>query len=354
MVDAVASRPRLETTLKAGKPVAQNGKTQKELADTHHKISDFNHSYYRHGMNAPFGPAGIIGLVEAVTGFVIWRSDRQPATLTAFLVSLAEYANVLVSGKLSHIFGKGDTGTKNREGFIAHVQGLVGLVGLGSLVSEVVKEKEEEEMSLTKKVGLTAAAVVNSALMFLGFGEKSLLASISKGMKGHECKGMQLNANSDLRTALSWLTIGFYVWLSKIKPIKLGIDLAIPLLAVRDALAHYAHDGFTVLGGKNPVKKLPKGFSSFLSTITFSKGEDKRSGVPWMFNKHWFLGKGKFRDTFIVPVAKILNCKVPQCNINGHKDEHIVSVKVEDYKAAMHMNGHAKKADRERQYDMVP
>ena len=338
MINSLDQNSLFKITLdKYGNPVSKNGETEQAVNKQYEQTSNFNHTYYKQGMNASFGPAGIVALIETLTGFVIWRNERKPAPLAAFLMSVAEYFSVPIAR--TALLGSGEIGKQRREGAGAHLQGIVGLCGIGSFIHQSLKEGEtEEELSLTKKLCLTFASVVNSALMFFTFGEKALLSVTSKGIKNNECIGMALNAKSDLRTSLSWLTVGIYLWLSKIKPLKNVIDFLVPLLSLRDALAYYAEEGFSLVFKNSTNLKLPNGLRKFLSFITLMNGSGEFKNIPWIFDKNWFLSKGGFRDKYLIPIFQALGCKLPSINTNGKDGEYIVSIKPEDYVQVLQKN----------------
>lgn len=315
------------------RPIDDSGNGAGELSQAHESISKFNHNYYRNGMNASLGPASIITAAESASGLLVWLMNKSPATLTNFLLSLSENLTVHVSR--TKLLGEGEVGKQRREGAVAWIQLFAGLGGYSSFLMDMFSSKEHEEMSLAKKVGITALSCVNSPLMFFGFGEKALLANTSRGMEHNECDGMQLNANSDLRVVTSWTAMKVYTWLSGIKPLKLLIDVSLPMFALRDALGHFAKDGISTVFTNRSNIKLPEKISNLFKKALFIKDEDHNSssGIKTIFNKvfmqNWFLGEGKFRDKFIIPFCEKLGCKMPSYNLERSQDgEKIISVSI--------------------------
>lgn len=304
-------------------------------------VSEFNHDYYRNGLNKSLGPAGVVTMIEAASGLLVWFMNKGPATFTNFLLSLSENLTVHVSR--TNLLGEGEVGKQRREGAVAWIQLLAGLGGYSSFLMDMFSSKaKHEELSIAKKIGLTGLACINSPLMFFGFGEKSLLANTSRGIKNNECDGMQLNANSDLRVVASWTAMKFYTWLSGIKPIKLLIDVALPMLALRDALGHFAKEGISKVFSNSLNIKLPEKISGFLKKLLLIKDANSQSKNTAMrvvfrkiFLKDWFLGKGKFRDKFLIPFFEKLGCKVPIYNIEKNGDDNDLSISIPGYKTPL-------------------
>lgn len=297
------------------------------------EIGKENHDYYRFELNSPFGPDGLIGLYNIFSSGMLWTNERGPATLTNFLLPIAEYLQV--HAVRTKLLGnpdaegiEGEIAKQRREGSIAWIQGLAGSGGLASFVLKALKgENGDNGISLLRKALLSSLSFFGSAMFFFSYFEKELLATTSKGkIIGNECKGIKLNANGDLRASIDELAMAAYPWITGLKSVKKAVDLLIPLLAIRDSVRHFVNEGVSGVVTNKPNLTLPPQIKNLLRRVFFISNGDvnlTNLSLPNIFRNKGFFN---FRDRFMIPVLELMGCKkIPKIKMDGENgDKHLV------------------------------
>ena len=305
------------------------------------KITNKTNDYYKKDLNMKWGIAELVALFEAFSGAVVVFFLPSAATVTNALTSCGEYGQVLIARTKS----LGDTSAPDenssldelkktndrikqaesrREGAMAFMQLGAGTLGAMSNVLDFVKgsTKDVQDLSVFKKVGLSAASFISSVSMFLGWGEKSIMSSISKG--GPESENMSMNAASDFRCFLEWSAMTVYPWIRGFKLARKGLDILIPYLAIREGLKHFIHEGISKVIN-NDVLDFKKCFGEKITNVlkfVFQIKDNKNKGIPHLFFLNWFLGGKKgdgFRSKVLLNILRAFKCNAPECWLENDK-----------------------------------
>ena len=304
-----------------------NSKESKELVEQiYSEVGELNHKYYREELNHPLGPSGVIDTYDVGASLLLWMSEKGPATMTNFFVTVAEYLQTFIAR--TKLFGdpnqegkEGKIALDRREGATAWIQVLTGTIGLGRFFSDLLfgEKEDSEEKPFLKKAGLSLLALTGAAGMFFTYIEKALLCVTSKGKKvGNECKGIKMNFESDARTVADWLTLAIYPWAQSMKPLRSAIDFVIPYLAMRSGLKHMKNEGVSKVFNKEENFEMSEGVKGFLKHLFLmgNNGDLEHYSVPKFLATNSFLGEGGIRDKYLVPLLKLFGCKsIPQVNI---------------------------------------
>ncbi len=304
------------------------------------KITDLANDCYKNQMNKVFGISELVALFEAFSGALLGFFMPSPATWTNALTSFGEYGQVLIARTTA----LGDTtpapenaseiekeeakeriktAEERREGAMAWMQLGAGSLGAISNVLDFVRgdsDTDIQELSVLKKVGLSIASFASAVCMFFGWGEKTLMSTISKN--GPESENMRMNADSDFRCFLEWSSMTVYPWVRGFKLARKALDIIIPYLAIRNGIGHLIREGVSKI--INNDKSLPlesyigKGFTKTLSSLflinTSKKDKEENDTVPSIFYSKWFLGDKEdngFRSKYLLPTLKFFGCNSP-------------------------------------------
>ncbi|GEM_PF-4995863 len=322
----------------AGHPINSGTQTKSEVENLYRTVGENNHNYFRFDLNRPIGPAGIADAYDVAASAMMWAFEGGPATTTNFLASIAEYMQVYIAR--TKLLGDpnapglmGQIAKQRREGAMAWVQAVAGVTGLAGFgLERFIPAENEYESSIPKKIGLSAACVAGSAMMFGTYIEKALVALTSRGKtEGNECKGIKLNANSDARAIIDWLTMAVYPWVKNVRTVKAAIDLCIPLAALRDGVQHWVNEGISKVFANNENSHFSSSTKKLLRYLFFLPAKENANSytIPSIFTGGWLLGAGKFRDKYLVPILRFLGCKnIPNINVEGENGHTALVVQV--------------------------
>lgn len=323
----------------SGRLIPAPGQTKKDIKEESDAIGRNNHQYYRFELNSPFGPDGLVCLYNIFSSGMLWASERGPATITNFLIPIAEYLQV--HAIRTKLFGnpdaeglEGEIAKQRREGSIAWIQAFAGSGGLASFLLKLIKgENGDRGLSSFRKASLSLLSTLGSLMMFTTYIEKELLGVTSKGkIIGNECKGIRLNSNSDLRASIDELTMATYPWIGGFGPLKKAVDLLIPLLAIRDSVKHFVNEGISGLVINKPNIELPEKLKKFLrmAFFIFETGRDSINfSLPNILRSKKLLGEGGFRDKYMLPVFRFLGCNgAPKINIEGENGNKALVIRI--------------------------
>ena len=296
------------------------------LKELYREAGDRNHQYYRTELNSLRGPAGIAGLYDLFATCFMWFNERGAAPITNFLISIADYAQVFIArtkllGDPDQNNGAGTIAKQRRVGAMAWTQVLAGVGGLGSFVKDLtVRDRESNNNPISKKLSLSISSLFASLTMLTTYSEKMITATTSKGKEvGGEIKGIALDANNDIRAAIEYLVMSIYPWVSQIKPVKKSIDLLVPIFALRDGMENFIHDGISKVFINEKNFSLSTKVKNFFKAVLFINEESNKTSkgyIPRIFCSNWFLGIGKFRDSFLGNIYELLGCKnIPKVNL---------------------------------------
>jgi len=250
----------------------------------------------------------------------MWFYARGAASTTNLLLSLTDYMQVFVArtkllGDPEKPTIDGEIARQRRVGAMAWTQILGGVGGIGAFIAGLLgKKDDDEELSLTKKLGLSFTTLLSAATLLATYSEKMVIATTSKGKKiGNETSGIVLDASNDIRTFFEYLIMTVYPWARSIKPVKTAIDIAVPFLALRDGFEILVHDGVSKVFKKEINYKLPQKVKEILKRIFFFNGREKYKpeniSIPKILSSNWFLGENGTRNKIIAPIFKFLGCK---------------------------------------------
>ena len=214
---------------------------------------------------------------------------------------------------------------------MAWMQLGAGSLGAISNVLDLVKRGDDndvKELSISKKVGLSIASFISAVCMFFGWGEKSLMSTISKD--GPESDNIRMNAHSDLRCFIEWSSMTIYPWVRGFKSIRKGLDILIPYLAIREGLGHLIRNGISkLINNDTPLnfeESIGKPASKILKTLFLINSDKKENhennGIPKLFYSDWFLGKNDkdgFRSKYLLKVLKLFGCNSPNAWLKDQK-----------------------------------
>lgn len=261
---------------------------------------------------------------------------KGAAPLTNFLVSLAEYMQVLIAK--TKLLGNPDTPGKEGEiakqrrvGAMGWTQILAGIGGLAAFANDVIGNNDDDELSTTKKIGLSTSMLASAGALFTTYIEKMLVIATSKGKKvGNEISGIFLNAHNDLRTVSEYLVMVLYPWVRQIKPVKRVIDFVVPVLAFRDGLGSFLGNGISKVFTKEPNIKVPDKPRRFLKRLFFINGEFedpiKNVKVPDIVGNELIIGENGLRSMY-APIYKALGCKnFPEVRLENGNGEKLLLV----------------------------
>lgn len=283
--------------------------------------------YFTKGICKQWGIGQAIAVFELVPALLLVRYLNSPATKTNFLTSFGELLQVLLGGtkrfgdpkKISSTdLKKSEEAKERRESIQALIQVAAGALGLTSFGLDKLnaQEKDIEDLSLTKRVTLSIASLLSSIFMFSGFLEKNLIAGIASKIPGTtEHNMMRSNGNSDFRCATEWLAMTFFPWLPK--SLKLAIDLAIPLFAVREGASDIKDVGKISTIFSNKFIQIPKYVLDSLNKLPFPflrNGEEKCK-IPPLTKSNFFLDK--IRNRLFIPALKLFKASPPTCYKEG-------------------------------------
>jgi len=325
-----------------GNLVYQQNSNKEFIEKVHESIGNKNHEYYKKEINSLHGPAGVAGLYDVFSTGLMWYFVPSAAPTTNFLVALADYLQVHIAR--TKLFGdpnvdseSGQIAKQRRVGAMAWTQVLAGAGGIGSFVTEAIfGENDDGDLSTGKKSLLSLSSLVAASTMLTTYSEKMVVATTSKGKKvGNEIKGIVLDANNDIRAALEYVAMAIYPWVTSIKSIKKAIDLAVPILAIRDGLGNFISDGISTVFTNKPNIQFPEKLGSFLkyALFIFTNGKNGKRpfshvSLPKPLAQQWFLGEGNFRDRYLVPIFSALGCKtIPKVNMEGENGSRALVVK---------------------------
>ena len=261
---------------------------------------------------------------------------KGAAPLTNFLVSLAEYIQVLIAK--TKLLGNPDTPGKEGEiakqrrvGAMGWTQILAGIGGLTAFVNDIRKEDNDEDLSIAKKIGLSTSILASAGALFTTYIEKMLVIATSKGKKvGNEISGIFLNAHNDLRAVSEYVVMALYPWVRQIKPVKKLIDFAVPVLAFRDGLGSFLANGISKVFTKELNIKVPDKPRRFLKRLFFINGEFedpiKNVKVPGIIGNELVIGENGLRSMY-APIYKALGCKnFPEVKLENSNGEKLLNV----------------------------
>ena len=263
-----------------------------------------------------FGLGKWIALFETVTALALKFLQKSPATLTNLLTTLSEFGQTIIAGEDS------DKESSLMAGCIS-VAGGVGLYSWLKETSNTLKGKDSslKELSLFSKILLTIGSVVSSVMMAIGYAEKSSLAPIAKvDNSGKKAESMKLNGNSDMRCSIEWALMTVFPWLAHIKPVKLILDLALPLGALQDGVGHFVE----ALWNEKNKAKFENIFGSTATKIVkkIFGLEKKEISIPGIFNKKWYFGnrEGAGVRAMLLPFFRAFGCEPPVCYLNDKEN----------------------------------
>lgn len=323
------------------------------------KITALTNHYYKKEMNKLWGFAELVALFEAFTGITLGFLMPSAATWTNALTSCGEYGQVQIAR--TKILGDTTEPSENaspeeikkaekriedaearREGAMAWMQLGAGALGAVSNVLDFVKKGEVDvkELSPLKKTGLSLASAVCAASMFSGWGEKSLMAAISKD--GPESDNINMNGHSDFRCFLEWTAMTTYPWVRGFDIARKTLDYLIPYLAIREGLRHLIKEGICKIVNAD-VRKFEDLFGKKITTVlkaifflNKSKAKIKNEvainqkesvldnwySIPKLFYSKWFLGKEEgsgFRSKVLLRILRFFGCNPPECYLDDGK-----------------------------------
>lgn len=346
-----------------GELVKPNVEASPELIKHYKSVGDQNHLYYRKELNHFLGPEGLVGLYDILSCLFMWYNTRGAAPTTNVFLSVADYLQVFVArtkmlGDPEHPSRDGEIARQRRVGAMAWTQGLGGIGGITSFISEFLsKNHEEHELSTSKKVQLSLATLASVATMFVSYAEKMILATTSKGKKnGNETSGILLDAYNDIRAISEYLVMAIYPWVRSIKPIKKAIDIAVPILAIRDAIENFVHDGISAVFLKKSNFVFPQKVKTFLKSLFFINGSEKfkieNVKLPGLVGTNWYLGENGIRNKFIAPVFRFLGCdNSPELYVKGENGDKVIVIKSPGIEDEPHLREKVSPPSRKKQLD---
>ena len=309
-----------------------------------YKISSYLDNYCKEGYKPKSGVGvwRVVAGFEAVVGLFLGFLQKSPATITNLATSVAEFAQTMIIGsKLPKSL---------RENAIAGVVTGAGSLGLYSWfkdLKETIKGdgKELESLPMWQKVGLTVGSLASSLMMSLGFLEKSSISPLIQEKNGGEgSEEIELNGNSDGRCTIEWGLMAIFLWFSKIKPIKMAIDLTLPLSALYDGVGHFLEHAWK---HKDIEKNIRRTLGDALTNATIKLFQlNKEEKIqPWLFKSWWFGKKeGEGLRTKLLPIFRLFGANPPICHLN--KDNQLVvkvpSPKIETDKTQTDIEDRAK------------
>lgn len=311
----------------------QEDETQQRIH--HEKVGDKSHHYYRSELNHLLGPDGIISGFDLFSNGFMWYFTKGAAPLTSFLVSIAEYLKVLIAntkllGNPNASGKEGEIAKQRRVGAMAWTQILAGIGGFAAFLNNITSKEEVENLSLPKKIGLSTSMLTSALGLFTIYTEKMLVIATSKGKRiGNEIAGIFLDAHNDLRAILEYLVMSVYPWVRKIKPIKMVIDLLVPVLAFRDGFGSFLTEGISKVFKNEANFKFPDKIRRFLKRIFYINGEFedpiKNVNFPDIICNDLVIGQNGFRGLY-APVYRALGCRnFPEVKLkNGDGNKYLV------------------------------
>lgn len=325
----------LSYNLKSNKVTSVNG-PQEDTSLNSSEIALRLDEYYTNGFCGKGSIGEGIALFELVPASCLAYFIKSPATITNLLTSFGELLQVwlgrtkrfgdpkvdtkelrkLEEGKRKEILEKANNAKEKREGIMAWIQILAGLSGLFSLGLETVNknEKEVEDLSLLKRASLSTTSFLSAIFMLSGYFEKNFIAGISSKFGGTtEHNNMRMNGNSDLRCFTEWTTMTFLPWIPK--KIKILIDIAIPLAALREGLREFAHSGHITSIFSDKDFLLSKGIQNFLKKLCFVKDKEDTCSIPTFARSSLFINF--IRNKLFVPILKLFKANPPICKKEG-------------------------------------
>ncbi len=262
-----------------------------------------------------FGLGKWIALFETVTALCLGVLQKSPATFTNAATTLSEFGQTIIAGE--------DSDKENS--WIAGLISLAGGAGLYNWFKETYKTLKGEdtslkELSLFSKTLLTIGSFVSSVLMAIGYAEKSSLAPIAKvDNGGKKAESMRLNGRSDMRCSVEWAAMTVFPWIAHIKPLKMILDLALPLGALQDGVGHFVEQ---LWSEANEAKFRGIFGPTVTNTVKKIFGlEEKEISIPGIFNKKWFFGtrEGTGVRAILLPFFRMFGCEPPICYLNKEK-----------------------------------
>lgn len=325
----------LSYNLKSNKVTSTSGPQEDSPLNTS-EIALRLDEYYTNGLCGKASIGEGIAYFELIPASFLAYFIKSPATITNWLTSFGELLQVwlgrtkrfgdpkvdtkelrkLPEGKRKEILQKANNAKEKREGIMAWIQILAGLSGLFSLGFEKISknEKEVEDLSLLKRVSLSTTSFLSAVFMLSGYFEKNLISGISSKVGGTtEYNNMRMNGNSDLRCFAEWTTMTFLPWIPK--KIKTLIDIAIPIVAIREGLSEFAHSGHitSIFGNKDFT--LSTGTQNFLKKLCLVRNKEDICSIPTLARSSLFINF--IRNKLFVPVLKLFRANPPLCTKEG-------------------------------------
>jgi len=309
------------------------------------EIASHSESYYSRwnsiqlgGDKKRIGIGITVGGFEAGVGALILALvERSSATILNFLTSLQEVGQAIVSGlewananldeikdekKREEVENELKERARKREVALASLVSVAACGGLYKWGREYSWGKDIlhifdgdshdiKEVPLWQKIGLTIGSFLSMVAMAVGYVEKSLMATVAQSKNGGvRAKEIIINAKSDLRCTIEWFCMGLFLWVRKIRPLKMLIDLGLPLNALQDGVGHLLEP---LLESEDSSSNI---FIKALKKI-FKDSDEIKTPVK-VFNG-WFFGKKEntgLRSRVFTGVYKAFGCEPLDCHLD--------------------------------------
>lgn len=330
------------------------------------KIARFSDDFYFNWNKLGFvngqkgiGLGAVLALFEMVTAWALIKLERSPATFANAFTTFSECLQVLISGyEMTKINpskiddekekSEAEMKLKRRENFrgigMACVIAGAGSGGMWKFIKEYFLKEDHQDLHqlpVWQKAALSTASLISSAGMGMGYGEKSLMAALARSENGGvKSEQMILNARSDGRCSLEWLTMSLFPWVVGFKPAKFLIDLAIPLSALQDSISHLlepilknrgVHSHISQAVDGDHLKEKKSSWDLFKELFWKIFTHQHLIKIPSGYFKSLILGGGNsqgLRSLLFKPLFKVFGCKPPDCYLSKN-NKLVVSIPVQ-------------------------